>query len=104
MKKSKFYWKTNKKAEKIGLLLEEYMNVNGFSKTVKEIEIVRNWPEIVGEKVAAFTECREIENGVLKVKVESSVWRQELSYNKRELIIKISDFCGTGIVRDINFL
>ena len=37
------------------------------------------------------------------VGVENAAWRQELVYSKKEILEKIREIIGSGVIRDINF-
>ena len=62
------------------------------------------WNEIVGEKVANHTEPDRVEHGVIIVKVSSPTWRQELYFQKKEIIQKINNKIGKKVIRDIRFI
>ena len=72
MNKRKRNYQSNKKVEHIGDLLERCIRVEGFAETMKEVSVVQKWSVIVGDRIAAVTECREIKDGVLRVAVKSS--------------------------------
>jgi predicted nucleic acid-binding Zn ribbon protein len=70
--------------------------INGFQALV-------NWPEIVGETLAAVTEPLKVENEILLIRVKEAVWRSELQFMKPELLEKIRG--NTGIkLRDLKFV
>lgn len=76
----------------------------GIETAVKEHEVVGRWPEIVGEQIAGVSKADHVINGVLFVKVENSVWRNELIMLKRELFLKIDKKIGRGIIKDIRLI
>ena len=54
-------------------------------------------------KIAEVTQCGDITDGVLFVNVSTAAWRQELSYLKKEILIKIRDLTGYKKLTDIKF-
>ena len=63
---------------------------------------VRNaWQEIAGALIAKHTKEIRYHKKVLFVAIASDVIRNELSYNKKELIQKINTFCGKRLVEEI---
>lgn len=66
-----------------------------------EARAVMLWPELVGPELADRTEVREFRGGVLVVAVSSSVWSQELGYQKRELLRRYKQRLGPEAVKDI---
>lgn len=51
----------------------------GLKKGYAGWQIVDQWAEIVGEKIAEATKAQRFEDGILFVKVKNAAWRQELS-------------------------
>ncbi len=70
---------------------------------VKQHIAAAKWSEIVGDTVAKVSEVDRVENGVLFVTVESSSWRNELVFMRREIISKINATLGEEIIREIRF-
>ena len=62
------------------------------------------WSIVVGDVVSAVTSAERVESGTLIVKVETSVWRQELHLQKDEIINKINKKIGTRAIREIRFI
>ncbi len=61
------------------------------------------WPEIVGPEVAAQTRPQKLtQQGILQVAVSSSVWAQNLSFERMRLLEKVN-FVWNRPVRDIHF-
>lgn len=63
---------------------------------------IRNaWEEIAGKLIANHTREIRCHQKVLFVSVSSDVVRNELSYNKKQLIDKINHFCGRRLIEEI---
>ncbi|MBS1638362.1 MAG: DUF721 domain-containing protein [Bacteroidetes bacterium] len=63
---------------------------------------VRNaWKEIAGDLIARHTREIRYHKKVLFVVISSDVIRNELSYNKKDLIEKINKFCGKRLVEEL---
>lgn len=91
------------RAKPIGNVFAELFRDLGIDKAIEQNKAVVDWPEIVGERVAEVSHAEKIEKGVLFVKVESPVWRNELSFMKRNLIENINKALKKNIVKDIKF-
>lgn len=70
-------------------------------KAMKEYEVFRSWNTLVGGHVAQNSVPIKVENGVLYVSVKNSVWRQELGMLRPQILKKIEEEFGKGIIRDI---
>ena len=97
MKKKKY------KPQHIRNVLDSVLSKHGYISKYYESEIRRNWPDIVGEKIAQFTECTDVRKNVLYVRVVSSSWRQEISFLKKEIISKIRRETQYNTIKDIVF-
>ena len=91
------------KPQKIGAILEGFLSETGYLAVCKEYDILRRWPERVGERVAEATACDRVEDGVLYVRASSAAWRQELSYLKHRILGKIRASTECTTLRDIIF-
>jgi len=71
---------------------------------IRENQGVLGWREAVGETVARRTETLAIWRGTLWVAVESSVWLQELSARRKEILDRLAAHAGQGTIRDVRFV
>lgn len=69
----------------------------------RQYEAFRLWPDIVGERVAAHTKPLYIVDGNLHVHCQGSVWSQELTFRKSEIIEKINEALGKRAIKDIRY-
>jgi predicted nucleic acid-binding Zn ribbon protein len=73
----------------------------GLAERLREAEIWRLWPEVVGLTVAARATPLRIIKGTLTVAVSSGPWKQELTFLKAMMIEKLNDRLGGDVVREI---
>ena len=59
---------------------------------------------MVGPQIAARTEPVSFSGGTLTVAVAESVWRQELTLDKDQLIGRLNEALGKKLVREIYFV
>ncbi len=76
--------------EKIGKVLEGYLQSSGLQRPVGEQEILLDWERLVGEGIAKVTRAKSIRDGVLVVEVKSSAWMMELNLMKRQIMAKVN--------------
>ena len=62
------------------------------------------WGVVVGDVVSEVTKAEKVEAGTLIVRVETSVWRQELHMQKGEIIKKLNKKIGTNAIKEIRFI
>jgi predicted nucleic acid-binding Zn ribbon protein len=73
----------------------------GLAERLREAEIWRLWPEVVGQTVAARATPLRIIKGTLTVAVSSGPWKQELTFLKSMMIEKLNERLGGEVVREI---
>ena len=76
----------------------------GIDSAIAQNRALNIWNEIVGDTVAKNTQPDRVEHGVIIVKVSSPTWRQELYFQKKEIIQKINNTIGKNVIRDIRFI
>lgn len=92
-----------KRAQTIKDVLSRMLSQLGITERLKEADAIRIFKEVVGERIAKHAEAVAIRSGTLQVRVESPVWRQELTYSKQEIITSLNDALGAKVVTDIYF-
>jgi hypothetical protein len=66
-------------------------------------KILKNWENIVGEKIAKVSMPAFINKTVLYVRVANSTWRMELDFFKKDLIGKINSILKGKFIDDVKF-
>ena len=61
------------------------------------------WEAVAGPHIAKKATPEGIRNGILLVSVESSVWMQELTFMKQQILERINQACESSGVKDIRF-
>ena len=84
--------------------IEEAIDSTGIKSALSQEAAVVVWGSVVGETVSSVTKAERVESGVLIVKVETAVWRQELHMQKEEIINKVNKKIGTRAIREIRFI
>jgi hypothetical protein len=82
-------------------LLEEGLAGLGLGARLREAEIWRLWPDVVGQAIASRAQPLRIINGILTVAVSSGPWMQELGFMKGMIREKLNSRLGSEVVREI---
>ncbi len=69
--------------------IQKAVNTPLMKRRLNAIPIAREWRAIVGEAVAEHVQPSALEKGILTLEADSSVWRQQISFEKKELLEKI---------------
>lgn len=86
---------------KINKIFEHLIKKYGIETSVRQNEALFLWPEVVGENIAKHTKAEKISYGKLIVKVDSPVWRNELVFQKSEILNKINNLLKGTNINDI---
>ena len=78
-------------------LAEEYK----LKDRLNQVSVVRLWEEILGTMVGRNTKEIRFNEGVLRVRIESSALRQELEFQKNEIVTKLNDSLGQNVVKEL---
>ena len=87
--------------EKLGKVIEDYIEALDVKGKLKEVRLIRSWEEIVGKTIARKTDNIYIKEGKLFVEMNSSIARNELSMLKSSLIGRLNEKAGSKVISDI---
>ena len=85
--------------EVIQKIVDKFSLLNGYKKAWIE----KHWVKLIGEAAAVHSLPYKVERNILFVRVDSSVWNQELFMDKRNLINKVNTFFSKKIIDDVKF-
>ena len=90
--------------ERIGNTIRQFIKELGINRHIQKYQALMMWPEIVGKRISEVTEPQRLTDGKIFVKVKNDSWRNELVFQKLEIINKINGQFGSVVVEDIIFL
>ena len=86
----------------ISSLLHDFYGENPqLRQKILEIRIQRAWGDILGPVIMKSTQNLYVKNHVLYVFLSSSVLRNELLLSRKRLLIKLNEYAGSEVIRDI---
>jgi predicted nucleic acid-binding Zn ribbon protein len=94
----------SRRPELIGDILKERIDALGWAGRLREEEVLTGWDAAVGPQIAAHARPSHITDHRLTIVTESSVWTQQLSLLKPDLLRRISGSFGAGVVTDLYFI
>ena len=84
--------------------IKHFLKKTGLEKAVAQQGALELWPCVVGRGVAKNTSAESVERGILVVRTTTPAWRQELLFQKKEIIKAINKELKNNIVKDIRFI
>ena len=82
-------------------VVQESLAGLGLAERLREAEIWRVWPDVVGAALACRAQPLRIINGTLTVAVSSAPWMQELRFMTSMMKEKLNIRLGAEVVREI---
>jgi predicted nucleic acid-binding Zn ribbon protein len=61
------------------------------------------WPAAVGKRIAVHAAAKSLVRGSLIVEVEDSIWQKQLFYLRFQILAKLQEVVGAGIITDVEF-
>jgi predicted nucleic acid-binding Zn ribbon protein len=92
--KPKLTRRQKSRPQEISNILKKTLKKFGLENKINECEFFQNWSEIVGEELAKRTKPECIRGKKLVLRVEDSIWAQELSFQKDAIIRRIKKCVG----------
>ena len=84
--------------------INRFLKKNNLETGVNQNNALLIWGSIVGKKIEQNTTPDKVEHGVLTVKVKSPTWRQELVFEKQNILTKLNEKLGKNTIREIRFI
>src|SRR5436853_6399220 len=63
--------------------------------------LVARWVDIVGPAIAAHAHVRSVRDGECTIVVDGPVWATQLRYGSSDLIARVNERCGGGLVTSV---
>ena len=96
--------KKRNEPQKVDDIIKSVLNSAGLLSKIKEADIMQKWSDIAGENIAQKAKPIKIHDKKLYLKVESSIWRNELIFHKEKLMEEIEKKAGNRLINDIIFI
>ena len=61
------------------------------------------WPAAVGKRIASQATAKSLVRDSLIVEVEDAIWQKQLFHLRFQILAKLSEILGSGIVQDVEF-
>jgi predicted nucleic acid-binding Zn ribbon protein len=91
-----------RKSHPIGIqqALQGMLDAQGLSHLVAEQALHKGWVALFGVKAAPLCELISLRDGILRVRVKDAVWRQELHFQRHQIMTKANGLLGSNAVKD----
>ena len=91
------------KPKSIKDVLSDYLKGSNFKEINAAINISTAWANIVGKTIANNTEIQKFQNGKITVKTSNPIWRNELIFQKEDLLNRLKKEEPELNIKEIEF-
>jgi len=91
-----------KKFTSIGDALDRFLADSPLSDGLRYSRVCQAWDDAVGASVVSMTLGRQFDNGILTVRLGSSVLRMQMEMNKEVIRRRMNQTLGAEVVKTIN--
>ena len=91
------------KAKVIKDLLSDYFKGSNFKEINEVINLNKTWNKIVGKTISKNTEIASINNGKIIIKTTNPIWRNELTFQKEDLLNRLKKEEPEINIKEIEF-
>jgi len=85
----------------ISELIDAFVKQHRMESKLREITLVTDWEKLFGKTIDKYTRSLKLNGSTLYVYLSSSVLRQELHFNRNDMINSINEHFGDEVVREI---
>ena len=84
-------------------IIDQEKDFETIRETIKNYSVVEDFGKIFPE-LKKIAEVKKVEKRILFLRVENSVWKSELNFQKSKLIEKINNYYKEQVIKTIKFL
>ena len=82
-------------------VLPSVLDQAGLAHLPYEGKLRAEWAALLGPKASTMAALADLKGWVLRVRVESAVWRQELAFQKESIRRRANELLGAELVKDV---
>lgn len=88
----------------LGQAIAEAIKERGWEATLEQHRAFSRWEEVVGPYLAKHCRPEKVKRGTLYLSTDSQAWRNELSFQKDDILLAINRGLNPRPIKDIRFL
>ncbi|MEO5500165.1 MAG: DUF721 domain-containing protein [Ginsengibacter sp.] len=85
----------------LGDALKDFINKSHLKSGVQAVRIKDAWEKIMGKTIANYTDNIQISNGILFITTSVAPLKNELIYQKEQIIKRVNEMMGERVITDV---
>lgn len=88
---------------RLGGVVNNTLDQLGLRHKILEHQALSRWPEVVGPQIASSSSADRVSDGILFVSCKSSMWANELTLHREQILTRLNKALGKKVIVDIRF-
>lgn len=84
-------------------VIRDMVRIFGLEDKLNEVEAAEVWAKVVGTYAANRTISVQLKDGLMRVRLDSAVLKEEFSHGKSKLVQLMNEEAGKILIKDIEF-
>jgi hypothetical protein len=85
----------------LGDAIQQFLQGSRIKGEIQALQIGDVWAELMGKTIAKYTERIAIINGTLFITTHVAPLKQELSYQKEKIKLRVNEALGESVVKEV---
>jgi len=85
----------------LGDAMKQFLNKSRIKGSVQAIQIEEAWEQLMGKTIAKYTEKIQIHGQTLYITTHMAPLKQELLYQKENIIARVNEALGEKTIKDV---
>jgi len=85
----------------IGDAIKQFLKKSRLKTGIQSLQIEEVWAQLMGRTIAKYTEKIQIINQTLFIQTSVGPLKQELMYQKEQIIKRVNEALGENVIKDV---
>lgn len=85
----------------LGEAIRLFLSKSKFKGNLQALQIQQVWEELMGKTIARYTDKIEISNRTLFISTTAAPLKQELLYQKTQIIARVNEALGEPVITEV---
>lgn len=81
--------------------MKQFLNQSRLKGSIQAFQIEEVWEKIMGKTIAKYTEKIQIHGHTLYINTTVAPLKQELSYQKEKIILRVNEALGENVIKEV---
>ena len=85
----------------LGDAIKGFLNKSHLRNGIRAVQIEQIWEELMGKTIAKYTDKIQIVNQTLFIQTNVGPLKQELMYQKEQIIKRVNEELGENVIKEV---